>query len=796
MQIRRPLCLVSLVFTALIMICVYSGDTPAERSAAIDGYGARSEASVPKEGEQIELTGLVDDKEYKIRYGSRIPILYIKPVEDKRDSIQYDNTVMCYMTDVGGEEIPHIEETVRLSGKVSLFREATNPGEFNLREYYQILDISFKLNQIKILARSGSESLIKEKLFQLKCRCADVLDEIYPVKEASVLKAMLLGEKSGLDAEVKELYQLNGLIHILSISGLHISLLGMTLYKLLKKCLMPLYLRAPFVIGMMWCYGMMTGMGISTWRAIFMFVLHLAAEIVGRTYDMLTALALAGMLMLAERPLLVKHSGFLLSFGAVLGIGVVLPLWKEILEGLKGNIFLKKENAVKRFYGKDGKAAEGFHRKVIGFIWEGFVLSTAIAVTTLPILLYFYYTYPVYSLLLNIVVIPLMSVVLAVGMLSMGMGLFLPEIALYAGLPDRLILQLYEIFCKSALRIPKGIVIGGRPAFWQIILYYGILAILVTERNFAEEKRNRICLSPLNRWLILLGIIQLIFLRPISGLTTYFLDVGQGDCIVMVNENGNCYMVDGGSSDKSEVGRYQILPFLESKGIGELEAVFLTHPDKDHISGVLEMTKQSEYGVHIKKLILPDVAESMKNQELAELRQTASAYDIPVYYVGRGDVLKDAKLMIYCIGPRKGLATDEVNEISTVLSVSYGDFSMLLTGDVTGESEKEMMMEWKKQRAKDGERQTEWEKQKLTVLKVAHHGSRFSTPKELLELTNPVYAVISAGEGNSYGHPHRELLERLEEEGTRMLLTSKSGAITFHTDGRRMRVEEFLGNVR
>ncbi len=808
MKIRRPVCLVSLVFILLIMGCVYI--TP---DAARTRQGC-----MPAEREEIILTGVVKNKEYRVMYGSKVPVLYISNIEDEGRPDEKQNgekektlekclgekglwhknsTVICYMTKAGdSRNIPAIEEKVRISGKVSLFREATNPGEFNLRDYYQILNISYKVNQAEILARSGSGSLFKERLFQLKCRCADALDEIYPAKEASILKAMLLGEKSSLDEEMKELYQLNGLIHILSISGLHISLLGMALYGLMKKCFVPLGVRVPVTVAAMWCYGTMTGMGVSTWRAVFMFALHLAAELFGRTYDMLTALALAAVLMLMERPLLVCHSGFLLSFGAVLGIVVLLPWWKEITERL----FIGKA-----LQGKppDGKNVKGLLYKT----WEAMNLSMAIAITTLPILLYFYFTYPIYSLILNLFVLPLMGFVLADGILSMGIGLFLPGIAVYLGIPDRLVLWFYETLCEGVLKLPGSILIGGRPAGWQIVIYYGVLALLVTGRNLAEEgvgmipaKRRRYgqaskqagretgggFLPPLCQWFLMLGMVWLLLLRPVRGVTAYFLDVGQGDCIVMVNENGSCYMVDGGSTDKSRVGKYQMLPFLESKGIGELEAVFLTHPDEDHISGVLELMEQSGYGIRIKMLVLPDVAEEMKREQLLEVRQAAASSSIPVYYISSGDVLQDKNLLFYCLGPQEGFKTDEVNEISTVLSVSYGDFSMLLTGDVTGEPEKETLTEWENMSPASGTAL-----KKLTVLKVAHHGSRFSTPEDLLEVTDPVYAVISAGRDNRYGHPHEELMERLQKAGCRIYTTQESGAIWFWTDGKRVKAGEF-----
>lgn len=828
MQIRRPLCLFSLIFALLMTGFVYGRERP--------------EDPLPEEGERIELTGKVENKEYRVMYGEKIPVLYVSGVTEASD-----RQVMCYMKDVGEDKmLPRMGETVRVSGKTSLFREASNPGEFHLKEYYQILDVSYKLNQTEILERSESCFPLKEKLFQIKCSCCEVLERIYPAKEASILKAMLLGERNGLEEETKELYQLNGLIHILAISGLHVSLLGAAVSGSLKKCGVPVWLRAPVAVGIMWCYGMMTGMGVSTWRAVFMFALHLAAEFFGRTYDMLTALSLAAALMLIEQPLLLQHSGFLLSFGAVVGIGLVLPWWKEVLRQMAGygradergkRLEEKKKERGDRKEGekgREGKRQAGCLTEYAGRIGGrltktiigGASLSTAIAVTTMPVLLYFYYKYPLYSLILNLYVIPLMSVVFAAGVASMAAGCLMPEAGVFLGIPDRLILKLYEVSCRETLKLPGAVKVGGQPEVWQIIVYYGILSALIFLHGLAQERRicgdaeekraggegrqrgkkagrqdNRAAgegvwrkcwqkaenqsaeVPAVCQWLLVIGAIWLLFIRPYSGFSVTFLDVGQGDCIVVQNENGNCYMVDGGSTSKSQTGKYQILPFLESRGIGELEAVFVTHPDEDHISGVMELMEQSTWGVRVNSLILPDVSHEMKENELAELRGQAAAYGIPVFYIGRGDILEDRRLKFTCLGPREGMMTGEVNEISTVLYTEYENFKMLLTGDVTGEAERELFTELE-------------EREPLTVLKVAHHGSKYSTPIELLEMTEPVIAVISAGRDNRYGHPHEELIKRLKEQGCRIYQTMESGAVTVHVKRGRMRVEEFLGGCK
>lgn len=773
MQIRRPVCLFSCIFALLVAVCVYKGTSP--------------EDSVPDEGEQVELTGIVADREYRVMYGEKMSVLYVTDVKD-----QNDRQVMCYIKDAGEKTaLPRIGETVRVSGKVSLFRGASNPGEFDLKEYYQILQVSYRLNQTEILERSGSGYPLKEKLSQIKYACCGMLEKIYPAKEASILKAMLLGEKNGLEEETKELYQLNGLIHILAISGLHISLLGTAVSGFLKKCGLPVWFRAPAAVGIMWCYGVMTGMGVSTWRAVFMFSMQLAAELFGRTYDMLTALSFALIFMLTDQPLLVKHSGFLLSFGAVAGIGIVLPWWKEVVGCLGEGLSAKKRKRTEKKKEEGKNKASVLRRVACGSgkaLAEGLCLGSAIALATLPILFYFYYKYSLYSLILNLYVIPLMGVVFAAGMISLAAGFFLTEAGILSGIPDRLILQLYEVSCREALKLPNAVHIGGRPELWQILLYYGILFFMIFRYRCAGEADNgknrrdkrRRELPAIMQWLLVAVMLWVLSLRPSGGFSVSFLDVGQGDCIVMRYGTESCYMVDGGSTSRSEVGKYTILPYLESSGIAELKAVFLTHPDKDHISGVMELMEQSEYGVRINSLILPDVSEEMKRGELSELRERAAEYHIPVYYIGRGDRLSEGELKISCIGPEPGIMTKEVNEISTVLYVEYGEFRMLLTGDVTGEPERELLSELSGREA-------------VTVLKAAHHGSKYSTPPELLELTDPVYVIISAGEDNRYGHPHKELIERLKGQGCHIYQTAESGAVTVKVRDGRIGVEEFLG---
>ena len=336
------------------------------------------------------------------------------------------------------------------------------------------------------------------------------------------------------------------------------------------------------------------------------------------------------------------------------------------------------------------------------------------------------------------------------------------------------ILAFYRMTCEFCDSLPGNSLTFGRPEIWQMALYLSLLfAILLLKKKIKLPFR----------WGIALVALLLLIWRPGSELKITFLDVGQGDCIYIENDNGDCYLVDGGSSSVSHVGKYRLLPFLKFQGAGILEAVFVTHPDEDHCNGIMELLEQGEaQGIRVKNLVLPDVSESVKNEGYLTLVQAAGKAKIPISYLSRGQRLENGRLILTCLHPEKGDRNTEPNEYSIVLKASYGNFSALLTGDIEGNGERELTESLTEEPAGG----------RVTVLKAAHHGSKYSTPEAFLESERPVYAVISCGKKNSYGHPHRELLERLENCGAEILITWESGAVSFCTDGKKVRVERFL----
>ena len=818
-EIRRPL------FWAAGFYILFLFLFSAKKIPVTDRMEGHERTSVidQMEGQQIFLTGTVCQKEHKQMYEKEICVVYLdhlrsaeKTGEDKAyaekteskvmcylSSTEPENKVMCYLASTESE--PCMGQRILVSGKLAGFPEATNPGEFNLKEYYQILNISYKVQDAKILAVSNDYSKILENIYQFKCELGVVIDLLFQDESAGIMHAMLLGEKSTLDADIKQLYQLGGIIHILAISGLHISILGMGIYNGMRKCLVPIWMATPVCILFMTGYGVMTGMGISCLRAVFMFSIHVLAGVFGRTYDMLTTLSLIGIWILLQQPLYIMHSGFLLSFGAVVAIGLVVPwfqsLWK-VQNIPRRNIH--KEKIQKEKNQKENSSKENIYKvsERINRIRSNIIFGVGMMVFTLPILLYFYYSIPIYSFLLNLIVIALMGVLMVDGLVAILISILLIffqkvsilPILTYMVIPAKVILNLFDWCCNMTIRFPFGILNIGKPEVWQMVLYYSMLGVLL---YFYYQKKSIQIPALLQKTALLCAILVLCH-KNLTGLSVSFLDVGQGDGIVIVNENGNCYMMDGGSTSKNKVGQYQIIPFLKSRGIIRLEAVLLSHPDEDHVNGVIEMIEQTgKTGIKIGCRVLPDVSQEQKDSELLDLRQLAKEYGIPVRYIGSGDVIWDKRLKIECLNPesqsegregedsqrkvtqsghrqrkvtqRKATQggsgqSEDMNEISEVLYLEYGEFSMLLTGDVTGTAEKEVIGKLSG-------------KNLLTVLKVAHHGSKYSTPMELLELAKPQYAIISAGENNRYGHPHEETLKRLEKAGCEVLRTDELGAI-------------------
>ena len=795
-----------------------------------------------------------------------------KCAEKPADTKATEN-ILCYLRE--GVPEPEIGSLVILKGTLKNFQQPTNPGQFNAQFYYQILRISFRLNQAEIQVKSDRFYKIAEGLYQLRRKAGSKVDALLPEQEASVMKTMLLGEKGILDEEIKGLYQRNGIAHILAISGLHISMIGMGLYQLLRRAGLKIKLSAILASMIIVLYGMMTGFAVSAIRAIAMFLLQMLAQILGRTYDRITALAVAAVLVLVEQPLYLFHSGFQFSFLCVLGISLILPVLGNVRKGKK--------------------------------LFEG----VALMAVTLPVYLGVFYQIPVYSMFLNFIVLPMMSILMGAGIVMILAAFLCTPLAIPAAWLITGILMVYERLGLFTEKLPHHYWTPGCPAKWQLAVYVAVLIIIAalgrTKRKAVlyqkdcihrrggcakeilqedppcnevlqyeksqyersqhgmaqynipryevsqyeipqyemQNKRIRRIACHGGKWIstygipvgicwgfLLLGVVILTWrFRPELQVT--FLDVGQGDCIFLQTENGDSYLTDGGSSSVSKVGKYRMIPFLKYQGASQIKAVFVSHADSDHYNGIAELLEQAELeGIRVENLVLTDIADECRSEGYEELVELAGQNGITVQLLHEGQQLQDGELLFQCLHPSKGYRAEDLNETSMVLLVTYREFSMLLTGDVQGAGEEHLTQElqdWKepgvtqmqdvirisgeeesmeeesiederieeqieekRPQNKMGANHTETE---LTILKVAHHGSKNSTSEEFLKAANPKIAIISCGKGNRYGHPHEETLERLDKADVPWFCTKDYGAITVTVDDKsRVQVRGYIAD--
>lgn len=639
---KRPLCILCLTFLVIngLTMLITGGQFYLKVPASSLFYEI-------EESKEILIQGQVYQKEHT----SKHQILYLKnnSILFQNDSY-YESRILIY--DDTFEEIK-IGETVYLRGKLEAFETARNPGNFNQRAYYAKKETRGFVWSEEILHVTGKEDKLKESLYQLRQYWKTLILKNMSEEQGGILSAILLSEKSEMDDEIKELYQKNGIGHILAISGLHISFFGLGIYHIFRKAGVPYWISGILSCIILTGYVLMIGDSVSVIRAYIMLLFRIGADVSGRVYDMLTALAFSAAITILRQPLYLTDAGFYLSYGAILGILLIKPELEKLLSP---------------------------RMKYFKKLLPGISINLAL----FPILLWFYYEVPTYSLLMNLIVIPLMPWVMGLGVfgsLICGINQTFGKILLF---PVEMILGLYEILSEIGSDLPASSIVFGKPEGWKLGIYYFILILVI---YYLKLCKTELLLKKVRRFAagIFLLLILLFVELPNGKLRITMLDVGQGDCIFVEGPYGKNYLIDGGSSDVGQVGKYRIEPFLKSQGTGTLDYVFVSHGDIDHYNGISEMLERQKFGVKIKNLVLP--SNYKEDEELKELAHLAIDEGVKVSVIEKGQMISEGKLKITCVQPGNEEKTLEGNAGSMVLDISFESFDMLCTGDVEYEGE-------------------------------------------------------------------------------------------------------------
>ena len=690
----------------------------------------------------------------------------------------------CYFPDELISDVK-IGNLIKITGGTSIIEAPSNEGEFNQENYYRADGITFISFANDIEITNSNYDRLKQKIYEIKIVIKSQIEKIFNEKDAGLFSAMVTGDKSKIDREQKKRFSDNGIAHILAISGLHLSILGLALFELLRKKL-SVNASAGFVSIFILLYGIFIDAGPSSLRAISMLFIRFLSLSIGRTYDSKNTLYIIAFIFLMIRPYLLFHAGFQFSYVAIFALNSELSIVR----------IRKKEK-----YLSDGN----YENKIIGIKLEEFKIPGVILLTIFlfPITIYHYFTYPLYSIFVNLIVIPLMAFVLGFGLASLGLSFLYLPLGKVVAFVVHLIFIIYDKLCELVEFLPGHLLVLGRPTLIEMVYYYIILFLIIAiiNKNTAnilknyKRNKNNLCdervviVNGYKRSQLLkvvLCVVALIFSSLIISIRTHsdmrmtFISIGQGDSILI--ESKNLIMtIDGGSSSNTSNGQYIMSPHIKSRAIDHIDYSFITHADSDHTNGIIYLL-ENENEVNIYNLVLPITATD--DFKFNKLKDLAISRNVNIIYMKEGDTKKfKEEYLITVLSPNEGSLNNEKrdeNEMSLTFRLDYKNHSALFTGDIGKQTIGRMLKDEFAIKNLD-----------VDVLKVPHHGSKNSNVPEFFEMVSPKYSVFSYGKNNNYGHPGGETVDSIANTGSKVLKTGESGQIDIYFDKENITYKTF-----
>lgn len=677
-------------------------------------------------GQSVQISGVIREEPQK----KVLPngLTQLRFVVDVQGEMSGGMILTYYPKDDETLPTARIGDKISASGNLKRLNNYNNPGQIDNVTRMKANGITARMSADKsgILIEEVEGGLgIKflRVVAAIRQHYRESMAQVMSKEDAAAIFAMLFGGYAGLNPELVEDFQTTGIVHILSVSGSHMSMLAMATAWLCLLLRLPRGLTFAIGLFVIGTYAILSGLLPQVLRsasmgALIFFARTLDAEAEGARLLTLTALA-----MLINQPLLLFDVSFQLSFTATAGLMYLSEPLRDSMERLPK------------------------------FFSEPASMTIAAQLASLPVIVWYFNQISLSSVLANVFVMPLLEVVIVGGLLAGIIAAVIPMLGKIFFIGEALIFgagaevnRLFANLSFSSVQIPTLGLMAG-------FFYYAALI--------------------LRRPIILLPIIILFAMNlfKVGDVEVSFVDVGQGDCAVIVTPHRRCLIFDtGGVREKMfDVGGRVVVPYLKHENIREVDKIFLTHVHEDHSGGAGSVIKKFPVG----EIITAGESKS----EYAAVFGIAEEY-LPNLRAGQaGEVFNvDGVQVEILFAPNVGTG----NEISNVYRIRYGEIIFLITGDLVKEIEAQILREGVDVSS--------------TVLKVAHHGSKTSSSEEFLHAVNPKCAVISVGYANTFGHPRSEVLERLESLPAKIYRTDRDGLIKFKTDGKTLRVETFNKN--
>ena len=667
---------------------------------------------------------------------------------------------------------------ITLTGILERPQGQRNPGGFDYRAYLARQGVDGIINAQGFLRIGKQGGFLPLRWIEaLRIRTEQVIDTIYtdtatvePSLHARLLKGILLGKRSDLPTETLDIFRNSGTFHVLAVSGLHVGLVALFCYFGFSRFRLPQKVICLLTIAAVLIYACLIGFRPSVFRASLMAILFLFATIIDRDADLFNLLAFAALVLLLLNPFQVWDVGFQLSFVAVASIVYFVP---------------KLEKPLRRLWENEADAASQevisiptkFKNAAVKWLVLSYLVTLAAQIGTTPWIAYhFFRAYP-FGLIVGPFAVGLVSLIVAVGMVSVCIGFIWLPLAKLFGLLNHVIISVFLVLI-DLFGQAWGVVKLTPPTFGVCVLYISLFFGIANWRYIRRQWRiaSLVGLSVIAIW-----IWDSAFHEKGRLLEVVTLDVGQGDATFVRFPDNRTMLIDGGVQrtyyDKMkqkqvdyDVGKRVVEPYLDVRGVRKLDMVVLTHPDIDHGGGLGYILQNFEVG-HI--LGISDLPIDSRTHR--RLHAIVKATNIPYSFPYAGKIQLTPTATLNTLHPIDTASTNlldqDKNDDSLVIKLTYGAVDILFTGDIGKAAEERLIASGQDLRSE--------------VLKVPHHGSRTSSSPPFIDAVQPRYAIFSLGQNRLYQFPHPDVVARYRERGCVMFRTDEVAAITLRTDGKR-----------